>query len=66
MLNQGDEFVDSLANEFATTLTAAINWVNVENANTLQNMLSDIATGKKTVAKAAADASDEITKILNA
>jgi N,N'-diacetylchitobiose transport system substrate-binding protein len=44
---------------------AAINWVNVENANTLQNMLSDIATGKKTVAKAAADASDEITKILN-
>ena len=45
---------------------AAINWVNVENANTLQNMLSDIATGKKTVAKAAADASDEITKILNA
>lgn len=44
---------------------AAINWVNVENANTLQNMLSDIATGKKTVAEAAADASDEITKILN-
>jgi hypothetical protein len=28
-------------------------------------MLSDIATGKKTVAKAAADASDEITKLLN-
>jgi hypothetical protein len=28
-------------------------------------MLADIATGKKTVAKAAADASAEITKLLN-
>ena len=43
----------------------AVKWVDVENANTLQTMLSDIATGKKTVAKAAADASDEITKLLN-
>ena len=43
----------------------AIKWVDVENANTLQTMLADIATGKKTVAKAAADASAEITKLLN-
>jgi N,N'-diacetylchitobiose transport system substrate-binding protein len=43
----------------------AVKWVDVENANTLQTMLSDIATGKKTVAKAAADASAEITKLLN-
>ena len=43
----------------------AIKWVDVESANTLQTMLADIATGKKTVAKAAADASAEITKLLN-
>ena len=43
----------------------AVKWVDVENANTLQTMLADIATGKKTVAKAAADASAEITKLLN-
>ena len=43
----------------------ATKWVDVENANILQTMLSDIATGKKTVANAAADASDQITKILN-
>jgi len=43
----------------------AVKWVDVENANTLQTMLADIATGKKTVAKAAADASEEITKLLN-
>jgi len=28
-------------------------------------MLSDIATGKKTVAQAAKDASEEITRLLN-
>lgn len=44
---------------------AATAWVNVENANTLQNMLSAIATGSKTVKQAATDASAEITKILN-
>ena len=44
----------------------AKNWVNVENANVLQTMLSDIATGKKTVAAAAKDASAQITTILNA
>lgn len=44
---------------------AATKWVDVENANILQTMLSDIATGKKTVAAAAADASNQITKLLN-
>ena len=44
---------------------AAEKWVNVENANVLQTMLSDIATGKKTVEQAAKDASAEITKLLN-
>ncbi len=46
-------------------IPGAVKWVDVENANTLQMMLSDIATGKKTVEKAAADASAEITKLLN-
>jgi N,N'-diacetylchitobiose transport system substrate-binding protein len=46
-------------------IPGAVKWVDVENANTLQTMLSDIATGKKTVEKAAADASAEITKLLN-
>lgn len=44
---------------------AAEKWVNVENANVLQTMLSDIATGKKTVEVAAKDASAQITTILN-
>jgi N,N'-diacetylchitobiose transport system substrate-binding protein len=43
---------------------AAKNWVNVEKAQVLQTMLSNIATGKKTVAVAAAEADKEITKLL--
>jgi N,N'-diacetylchitobiose transport system substrate-binding protein len=42
------------------------NWVNVENANVLQNMLAAIATNRKSVAKATHDADNAITKILNA
>ena len=42
----------------------AKNWVNVEKAQVLQTMLSNIATGKKTVAAAAAEADKEITKLL--
>lgn len=42
----------------------ARNWVNVEKAQTLQNMLASIASGKKTVEKAAADATAEITRLL--
>jgi N,N'-diacetylchitobiose transport system substrate-binding protein len=43
----------------------AENWANVEQANVLQNMLRDIAGGKKTVADATAAADTEITRILN-
>jgi N,N'-diacetylchitobiose transport system substrate-binding protein len=42
------------------------NWANVESSKVLQNMLEDIATGKKTVADAAKAADAQITQILNA
>ena len=41
------------------------NWVNVESSNVLQNMLTSIFTNRKTVKQAAADASRQITEILN-
>jgi len=44
----------------------AANWVNVENANILKTMCTTILTNRKSVAKATADASASITKILNA
>jgi N,N'-diacetylchitobiose transport system substrate-binding protein len=44
----------------------AKNWVNVENGNILRNMLAQILTGKLTVRQAAANASDNITSVLNA
>jgi N,N'-diacetylchitobiose transport system substrate-binding protein len=44
----------------------AKNWTNVENANVLRNMLTQILTGKQTVQAAAAAADSQITKILNA
>jgi N,N'-diacetylchitobiose transport system substrate-binding protein len=44
----------------------AKNWSNVESANVLRNMLTQILTGKKSVQQAAKDASSEITSILNA
>ena len=40
-------------------------WADVESNNVLQQMLRDIATGKKTVAEAATWADGEITKLLN-
>ena len=43
----------------------APNWVNVENADVLQNMLVSIFTGKKSVTDAAKQASGQITQILN-
>jgi N,N'-diacetylchitobiose transport system substrate-binding protein len=43
----------------------AKNWANVENANVLRNMLTNILTGKQTVAAAAASASKQITTMLN-
>jgi N,N'-diacetylchitobiose transport system substrate-binding protein len=42
------------------------NWVNVENANVLQNMLVSIFTGRSSVKSAAKGASSQITQILNA
>lgn len=42
----------------------ARNWVNVEKAQVLQTMLSNIASGKKSVAQAAKDADAQITKLL--
>jgi len=44
----------------------AKNWANVENANVLRNMLTQILTNKLTVKQAAQAASDTITSILNA
>jgi ABC-type glycerol-3-phosphate transport system substrate-binding protein len=43
----------------------APNWVKVENARVLKTLIQDIVTGRKSVAKAAKDASARITKILN-
>jgi len=42
------------------------NWVNVESANVLQNMLVQIFTGRKSVKSAATSASAQITRMLNA
>jgi N,N'-diacetylchitobiose transport system substrate-binding protein len=44
----------------------AKNWANVENANVLRNMLTQILTGKLSVKAAATAASDTITSMLNA
>jgi len=43
----------------------APNWVNVENADVLQNMLVQIYTGSKSVTAAAKSADKQIEKILN-
>jgi N,N'-diacetylchitobiose transport system substrate-binding protein len=43
----------------------APNWVNVENAQVLQNMLAEIFTGRRTIKSAADRASSQITQILN-
>jgi N,N'-diacetylchitobiose transport system substrate-binding protein len=43
----------------------AKNWTNVESANVLRTMLTNILTNKQTVQQAAKAASDDITSILN-
>jgi N,N'-diacetylchitobiose transport system substrate-binding protein len=43
----------------------AKNWANVENANVLRNMLTQILTGKQSVQAAASAASKQITSMLN-
>jgi N,N'-diacetylchitobiose transport system substrate-binding protein len=47
-------------------IPTAKNWANVENANVLRNMLTQILTGKKSVQAAASSASKQITSMLNA
>jgi N,N'-diacetylchitobiose transport system substrate-binding protein len=44
----------------------AKNWTNVESANVLRTMLTNILTNKQTVPEAAKSASGKITDILNA
>jgi N,N'-diacetylchitobiose transport system substrate-binding protein len=57
----------ALATSAKTTwfVPTAKNWTNVESANVLQHMLSNIVTNKQTVQQAAKSASDSITTILN-
>ena len=57
----------ALATSAKTTwfVPTAKNWTNVESANVLQHMLSNILTGKATVQAAAKTASNSITSILN-
>jgi N,N'-diacetylchitobiose transport system substrate-binding protein len=52
--------------KFTWFVPTAKNWTNVENANVLQNMLTTILSGKKSVKDAAKSASKQITSILNA
>jgi N,N'-diacetylchitobiose transport system substrate-binding protein len=53
------------ASKFSWFVPTAPNWVKVENARVLKNLFQAIITGRKSVANAAKDASNQITKILN-
>ena len=53
------------AASYSWFVPAAKNWVNVESANVLQNMLVSIFTGRSTIKAAADRASNQITQILN-
>jgi N,N'-diacetylchitobiose transport system substrate-binding protein len=53
------------AAKFSWFVPTAPNWVNVENANVLQDMCSAIFSGRKSVKSAATSASNTITRILN-
>jgi N,N'-diacetylchitobiose transport system substrate-binding protein len=54
------------AAKFSWFVPTTPNWVNVESANVLQNMLVSIFTGHAGVPSAAKSASKQITQILNA
>ena len=54
------------AAKFSWFVPTAIHWVDVENANVLQDMCSQIFSGRKTVKAATTSASNAITRILNA
>jgi N,N'-diacetylchitobiose transport system substrate-binding protein len=53
------------ASKYSWFVPTAPNWVKVENARVLKNLVQSIVTGRKSVAKAAKSANDQITKILN-
>ena len=53
------------ASKYSWFVPTAPNWVKVENARVLKNLVQAIVTGRQSVAKAAKSASDQITKILN-
>jgi N,N'-diacetylchitobiose transport system substrate-binding protein len=53
------------AAKFSWFVPTSPNWVNVENANVLQNLVVKIATGRASVKAAATSASNQITRILN-
>jgi N,N'-diacetylchitobiose transport system substrate-binding protein len=54
------------AAKYSWFVPTAANWVNVENANVLQDMCSQIFSGRKSVKAATTSASNAITRILNA
>jgi N,N'-diacetylchitobiose transport system substrate-binding protein len=54
------------AAKYSWFVPIAANWVNVENANILKTMCTNILTNRMSVAKATSTASSQITKILNA
>jgi N,N'-diacetylchitobiose transport system substrate-binding protein len=54
------------AAKYSWFVPTAPNWVNVENANILKTMCTNILTNRLSVAKATAKADSQITKILNA
>jgi N,N'-diacetylchitobiose transport system substrate-binding protein len=53
------------ASKYSWFVPTAPNWVKVENARVLKNLVQAIVTGRQSVAKAAKSASGQITKILN-
>jgi N,N'-diacetylchitobiose transport system substrate-binding protein len=54
------------AAKFSWFVPTAIHWADVENGNVLQDMCSQIFSGRKTVKAATTSASNTITRILNA
>jgi N,N'-diacetylchitobiose transport system substrate-binding protein len=54
------------AAKFSWFVPTAANWANVESANVLQDMVSQIFSGRKSVKAATTSASNAITRILNA
>lgn len=63
----GDEIADAFATAAQQTwfVPSAKNWATVEQRNVIPNMLVSIFTGDATVDEATAQASQEITRILN-